>query len=119
MSGSVLIVDDDAEFRGLARRIITAAGLTVTGEAGDAPAALDVAHASRPDGILVDLRLTEPHSDGLALARVLQTLAWRPRVVLTSSESACAGLVDDTWGTLPFVPKADLPSAPLLELLGR
>jgi CheY-like chemotaxis protein len=118
VSGSVLIVDDDAEFRGLARRMLTDAGLTVTGEAGAASAALTVARASRPDGILVDLRLAEPDSDGLALARALVRLEWGPRVLLTSSEPAYEGMLDDC-AELAFVAKADLPNAPLRELLGR
>jgi DNA-binding NarL/FixJ family response regulator len=116
MGGSVLIVDDDPAFRSLARRILTAAGLIVAGEAADAAAAIAAANSTRPDGILVDLRL--PDRDGLELARELLKLAWRPHVLLTSSDGEYADLVrSHPDEALPFVPKEDLPNAPLRALL--
>jgi two-component system nitrate/nitrite response regulator NarL len=115
MSGSILIVDDDPRFRRLAKRILTGAGLTVVAEAADAQAAVIAANASKPDGILVDVRL--PDRDGLDLARELLALGWHPRVLLTSNDPE-ADPVDGLGDALPFVPKEDLPSAPLQVLLG-
>jgi two-component system nitrate/nitrite response regulator NarL len=116
MSGSVLIVDDDPRFRRLASRILAGAGLTVVGEASDARAAVIAANASKPDGILVDVGL--PDRDGLELARELLALGWHPRVLLTSSDADAAELVDGRDGTVPFLPKEELPNAPLQALLG-
>jgi DNA-binding response OmpR family regulator len=116
MSGSVLIVDDDPRFRRLATRILTRAGLTVVAEAPDAQAAVIAANASKPDGILVDVRL--PDRNGLDLARELLALGWHPRVLLTSSDPDAADCVDGRGDALPFLPKEDLPNAPLQALLG-
>jgi DNA-binding NarL/FixJ family response regulator len=70
----------------------------------------------RPDAALVDVGL--PDGDGIALAGTLSALPWRPRVVLTSTDADAAS-PDDVLrsGAGSFVPKADLPTAPLLQLL--
>jgi DNA-binding NarL/FixJ family response regulator len=118
MKGSVLVVDDDPAFRRLAQRILEAFELAVAGEADTAASAMSVAGALRPDAVLVDVGL--PDSDGIALARELTALPWRPRVVLTSTnaEAATASEVRSS-GAEAFVPKNELPSAALDDLLGR
>jgi DNA-binding NarL/FixJ family response regulator len=117
MTGSVLVVDDDPAFRSLAHRLLAAFGLAVSGEVGTAGAAVAAAGALRPDGVLVDVGL--PDGDGIAIARELAALPWRPRVVLTSSDSEAATASDvDASGAEAFVPKDKLPNAPLDELLG-
>ena len=117
MSTSVLIVDDDPTFRVLARRLLTAAGLEVVGEAGDVAGGVAMAEQLRPDAALVDVGL--PDGDGFGLARLLSALPWRPRVVLTSVEVdiASEGAVQGA-GAEAVVPKADLPNAPLSCWLG-
>jgi DNA-binding NarL/FixJ family response regulator len=116
MGGSVLIVDDDPVFRGLARRMLVAAGLVVVAEAPTVAAALAVAGELRPDAALVDVGL--PDGDGVALARELSALPWHPRVVLTSTD-ADAATPDDvrSAGAGAFIPKDALPNAPLASLL--
>jgi DNA-binding NarL/FixJ family response regulator len=118
MKGSVLVVDDDPAFRRLAQRILEAFELAVAGEADTAASAMSVAGALRPDAVLVDVGL--PDSDGIALARELTALPWRPRVVLTSTnaEAATASEVRSS-GAAAFVPKNELPGAALDDLLGR
>src|SRR3954467_3701349 len=104
MAGSVLIVDDDSAFRGLARRILTASGLTVVGEAETVRAASAAAAELKPDGVLVDVML--PDGDGVALARELAALPWRPRVVLTSSYTDATSQDElGRCGAIAFVPK--------------
>jgi DNA-binding NarL/FixJ family response regulator len=117
MKGSVLVVDDDPAFRRLAQRILEPFGLAVAGEADTAASAISAADALRPDAVLVDVGL--PDSDGVALARELSALPWQPRVVLTSSnaEAATASEVR-SCGAAAFVPKNELPSADLDDLLG-
>jgi CheY-like chemotaxis protein len=113
----VLVVDDDAGFRSLAVRILRASGLHVMGEAATCAAGLAAAHELRPPAILVDVRL--PDGDGIALARELRELPWRPRVLLTSSDpDVAADLASADGAPVAFVPKADLASAPLWRLLG-
>jgi FixJ family two-component response regulator len=65
-----------------------------------------------PSAVLVDV-----HGDGVALARELATLPWRPRVVLTSINGNITTTVEArNAGARAFVAKAELPNAPLLEL---
>jgi DNA-binding NarL/FixJ family response regulator len=117
MAASVLIVDDDPTFRALAIRLIAACGMTVVGEADGVADALSKALALKPSAALVDVGL--PDGDGFELARELTALPWRPRVVVTSVQKN-AGSPDEVRRSRAqaFIPKADLPGAPLAQLLG-
>ena len=116
MSGGILVVDDDPVFRGLARRTLVAEGLIVVGEAESVATARAAAYELRPDAVLVDVGL--PDGDGVALARELTALPWRPRVVLTSSDPEAASPDDVRQsGAGAFVPKDELPDARLVALL--
>jgi DNA-binding NarL/FixJ family response regulator len=116
MPGAVLVVDDDPLFRGLVRRMLLAEGLHVVGEAGSVAAALEAAHALRPNAALVDVGL--PDGDGVSLARELTSLPWRMRVVLISSDPQAVRERDvRDAGAGAFVPKDDLLNAPLERLL--
>ena len=88
MTRSVLVVDDDRDFRGLAARMLAAMGLDVVAQAGTCAAATAAAADVRPDAALVDVGL--PDGDGLVLAQQLAALPWRPRVVITSSDPEAA-----------------------------
>jgi DNA-binding NarL/FixJ family response regulator len=116
-SRSVLVVDDDPEFRRLARRLLADGGLTVVGEADSVAAALAAADRLQPSAILIDVEL--PDGDGVALARELAALAWHPRIVLTSIDGGIT-TIDEARnaGAAAFVSKVDLPGAPLGRLLG-
>src|SRR5215210_4465258 len=116
MTTRVLIVDDDADFRGLAARIITAGGQTVVGEADTVASAMVVALELRPGAALVDVGL--PDGDGISLARELSALPWELRVVLVSTDPDAASPEDVSWsGAAIFIPKDELPNAPLRRLL--
>jgi CheY-like chemotaxis protein len=113
---SVLVVDDDDAFRRLTVRMLDAMGFTVAGEADGVATALAAAEELRPDAALVDVRLAD--GDGSVLALRLATLPWRPRVVLVSSDADAISADDvDRLGVRGFVPKADLPTALLQDLL--
>jgi len=113
----VLVVDDDPEFRRLAVRLLTASGLTVVGEADSVAAGRAAAARLEPSAVLVDVEL--PDGDGVALAPELAALPWHPRVVLTSIDADIT-TTDEVRraGARAFVNKADLPNAPLAQLLG-
>jgi DNA-binding NarL/FixJ family response regulator len=114
---SVLVVDDDPEFRELARRLLAASGLTVVGEADSVATALVAAVELKPSAVLADVEL--PDGDGLALTRELALLPWRPRIVLTSIDGDITTTGEARLaGAREFVAKADLPDAPLAQLLG-
>jgi DNA-binding NarL/FixJ family response regulator len=116
MPTSVLVVDDDDAFRRLTVRMLDDMGFTVAGEAATVATALVAAAELRPDAALVDVRL--PDGDGSVLALRLAELPWRPRVVLVSSDADAISPADvPRLGVCGFVPKAELPSARLQELL--
>jgi DNA-binding NarL/FixJ family response regulator len=118
MSVSVLVVDDDPAFRGLACRMLIAAGLGIAGEAGTVAAATAAALELRPGAALVDIGL--PDGDGIALARELAALPWSPRILLTSMDADAASAEDVAGsGAASFLPKADLPTASLEHLFAR
>jgi len=115
MTVTVLLVDDDPSFRLLARRTLAGTSMTVVGEADTAASGAEAARALKPEAVLVDVGL--PDSDGIALARELSALPWRPRIVLTSVDPDAASPDEvERSGACGFVPKHDLPGRGL-ELL--
>ncbi len=82
----VLIVDDHADFRALARAVLEADGFVVVGEAADGAAAFDEVRRTRPDVVLLDIQL--PDISGLDVADALCEGGDGPVVVLISSRDA-------------------------------
>jgi CheY-like chemotaxis protein len=114
--GSVLVVDDDPVFRRLACRMLEAGGLVVVAEVATVAAAIAAARELKPDAVLVDVGL--PDGDGIKLAGELTALPWHPRVLLTSTDPNAASAEDiRRSGAGAFVPKEELPTAPLKRLL--
>jgi CheY-like chemotaxis protein len=113
---SVLLVDDDSAFRGLACRMLVGLGLEVVANVGTVASAAAAADELRPDAALVDVGL--PDGDGVTLARMLAALPWQPRIVLTSSDpDAVDHDTARSVGAIAFVPKAELADAPLRKML--
>jgi CheY-like chemotaxis protein len=111
MECSVLIVDDDAQFRRVAGELLADRGYRVVGEAGSAANGLALAEELRPDAVLVDVNL--PDSDGLSVAARL-CADGGPRVLLTSTDAG--GTTDRLVrgsGAAGFVAKADLANVVL------
>ena len=88
MSTTVLIVDDHAGFRELARRMLESAGYEIVGEAHDAASALAAAARLPPDVVLLDIQL--PDLDGFAVSERLAADDDPPAVVLISSRDESA-----------------------------
>jgi DNA-binding NarL/FixJ family response regulator len=86
VSRTVLIVDDHASFRRLARRLFEEAGFEVVGEASDGRSAVAAARELAPDLVLLDVML--PDLSGLEVARMLDSLPPPMSVLLVSSRSA-------------------------------
>ena len=85
--------------------------------AADASQALIVAEDARPAAVLVDIGL--PDRDGTDLAYELSDLPWRPRVVLTSSDSEAFLAIElrDGHRELAFIPKEELAGGTLRRAL--
>jgi CheY-like chemotaxis protein len=119
MSRTVLVVDDHAEFRSVARALLQAEGYDVVGEAADAQEALDSVTRLRPEVVLLDVLL--PGIDGFAVADLLATTGPpAPDIVLVSSRPASAyrrRLVSTP--ARGFLNKADLTGPALRRLLEK
>jgi len=117
MPRSVLVIDDDADFRDLIRDVLQAWGHRVVGEAATVAAAPAEAEALRPDAILVDVGL--PDGDGRDLAERFAALPWRPRVVLVSTDADAAdAAVVQRLGIAGFIPKLEITGPEAQRLLG-
>ena len=117
MRPTLLIVDDHAGFRSLARRLLASGGFEVVGEAADGHAAVTAARRLRPDVVLVDVQL--PDIDGFEVTARLVDGGSGPVVVLTSTrDRADYGDRVERCGARGFVPKAELSGTAVRALMG-
>jgi DNA-binding NarL/FixJ family response regulator len=117
MALTVVIVDDHAGFRSLARACLEADGFTVLGEAEDGASAVDVCQRLDPDVVLLDVVL--PDVDGFEVcAHLTSGQPMRPAVVLTSSRPAASYTTQLHASTARgFVAKEDITGAALRALV--
>lgn len=117
MATTVVVVDDHAGFRRMARRMLDDSGFDVVGEAVDGESALVVVAVLRPEMVLLDVQL--PDLDGFAVARLLHEAGTGAIVILTSSRSASdyGSRVADS-SARGFIAKAELSGPALAGLLG-
>ncbi len=84
MTLDVLLADDDPLVRAGLKMILSAAGdLRVTGEAPDGAAALAAVTASRPDVVLMDIRM--PDMDGIEATGKIRALPDPPQVIVLTT----------------------------------
>jgi DNA-binding NarL/FixJ family response regulator len=113
----VLIVDDHAEFRASARKLLEAEGFDVVGEASHSTEAFAAVEKLRPAIVLLDI--TMPGPDGLAIAERLTAERDGPAVVLTSSREASEyGPRLARTRARGFITKEELSGERLAALLG-
>jgi len=114
---TVLIVDDHAPFRALARALLELEGFQVVGEAADARSALDAVGRLRPGVVLLDVQL--PDLDGFEVARRLAQVGDSPAIVLVSSRDRAVyrrRLAESP--ACGFIAKSDLSGAAVAALVG-
>jgi len=116
MTRTALIVDDHPGFRASARRLLTACGYEVVGEAEDAAGALAAVERVSPWLVLLDVVL--PDGDGIELAWQLEHVPGNHRTVLVSSRAheELASALEGAPVT-GFLPKDELSTATLRRLL--
>ena len=110
MPRTVLVVDDSAAFRATAQVLLKARGYEVVGAATDIASAIAAARELQPDCVLLDVNL--PDGDGLVSAGEFEA-----DVVLVSTLELHGDIVERS-GARGFVPKTELASPRLVELLG-
>jgi DNA-binding NarL/FixJ family response regulator len=88
----VMLVDDHALVRSAVRQALTAADITVVGEAGSADEALLLAPQLRPDLLLLDINL--PGTDGLRLLRELGPRLPDTRIVMLTVSATNRDLLE-------------------------
>jgi two-component system chemotaxis response regulator CheY len=99
----ILVVDDSALSRRVSRRILEAAGHTVT-EAADGLTALERYSITRPDLVLLDV--TMAGLDGLEVLRQLRALDPAAVVVMATADvQTSTRVLADEGGASGFVPK--------------
>src|SRR3982074_603096 len=106
MAVRALIVDDNAEFLGAARRLLQREGIAVVGVASSGAVALRLVEEHDPDVVLVDVYLGD--ESGFDLAERLSAAPVRRRPVILISADAEADLEDliDASPAIGFVPKS-------------
>jgi len=117
MSSGLVLVDDHAAYRSLARVLLEREGLEVLGEAYDGDSAVEVVERLRPALVLLDVHL--PGDDGFAVAERLAALSSPPVVVLISSRSVRE--LRHRLASSPaagFVAKDQLSAAAIAEVVG-
>jgi DNA-binding NarL/FixJ family response regulator len=113
---TVLIVDDHAGFRAIARALLEAEDFDVIGEAEDAASALGAASRLRPQVVVLDIQL--PDHDGFEVAEQLAQFADPPAVVLISTRDISTYRRRlATSAVRGFIPKSELSGHALLALI--
>ncbi len=108
MSGEkILVVDDEANIRELARMYLEKEGFSVL-TAGDGQEALDLARSEAPDLMVLDLML--PEVDGWEVCRRIRAKSNLPIVMLTARDDDVDKIVGlelgaDDYMTKPFNPR--------------
>jgi DNA-binding NarL/FixJ family response regulator len=113
---TVLIVDDDAAFRALARRRLALDGFEAVGEAAEGFAALRAACALHPDVVLLDVQL--PGADGFEVTERLLRFGITTVVLTSVRDREDYGERLTLCGARGFVPKAALSGPTLRAAMG-
>jgi DNA-binding NarL/FixJ family response regulator len=112
---TVLIVDDHAGFRRVAREILEADGYRVIAESATGGDALEAAARMRPALVLLDVGL--PDIDGIQVAGLLTAADGDRAVILVSSRDATDyEPLLELCGARGFIPKAELCGSAIAAL---
>jgi DNA-binding NarL/FixJ family response regulator len=116
MARTVLVIDDHAGFRAIARTILEEAGYVVVAEAADGESGVAAAVRTTPDIAIVDVQL--PDMDGFEVTRHLLEGGAGPAIVLVSTrDRSDFGSLVESSGANGFVPKAEISAESLAAVV--
>jgi DNA-binding NarL/FixJ family response regulator len=120
MALRLLIVDDNAHFLRAARTLLEREGMRVVAEASTSAEAVRLARELRPDVTLLDIDLGNESGFDVARSLVHGTDAAAGHLVLISAyPEADLGELIDTSPAVGFLPKSQLSSEAIRQLLAR
>ena len=113
----VLVVDDQEEFRRLAREMLEAdGGLQVVAEAADGDQAVELVHEEKPDLVLMDVQM--PRMNGFqATGHILDTHPEIKVVLVSTSNEEEFARTSQEVGAVAFIPKERLTLKTLREAI--
>ena len=79
----ILIAEDNSLLRGVLRDALEEAGMSVVGEASDGQEAVSAAERTRPDVVVMDMRM--PNVDGIEATEQIAAAEWAMPVVVLSA----------------------------------
>jgi len=110
----VLVVDDQAVFRGVASEVVRATpGMTLVGDAASGEEAIVAVEALSPRLVIMDKRM--PGIGGIEGARVIRGRYPEVVVVIVSVEQPSAEVLEAS-GAVAFLPKRELSPRVLAKL---
>lgn len=112
----VLLVDDDARFRAVARQALVADGAQVVAEVDNGADVERAVRVWRPDVVLLDIGL--PDIDGLEVARRLRNVAAETPVVLISTRDVEYGRRVSADRAAGYVRKDELSVRAIVDIIG-
>jgi two-component system chemotaxis response regulator CheY len=113
LAAKVLVVDDDRDFRALARKILEHAGMEVI-EAEDGRRCVQLTSSLDVDAIIVDMMM--PHQDGIATICLLKDRFPQSKIIAVSGvrESSLYLGISAQLGAGAILHKSDVSSLPAL-----
>ena len=118
MRRRILVVDDNAAFRGALSQVLDTDCFVVTATAATGASGVQLAREHEPDLVIVDVQL--PDTDGFDVAEQLAGLDLPLEVILTSGlDSSDLGTLVAASSARGFIPKAELSAQAIDALLRR
>jgi DNA-binding NarL/FixJ family response regulator len=106
VSETVVIVDDNDEFRARTRALLEGEGYHVIGDAADGSSGLEAVSTLRPDIALLDVQL--PDTSGFAIAQRLRRQPETAVVIISTRDARDYASAVSGCGALGFISKSEI-----------
>jgi two-component system nitrate/nitrite response regulator NarL len=115
VSETVVIVDDNDEFRVRTRALLDGDGYRVIGDAADGASGLEAVRSLRPNIALLDVQL--PDTSGFAIAERLRRQAETAVVIISTRDAHDYASAVSECGALGFISKSEISGDALRAVL--